>query len=281
MVAGFERGDGTGEDVDGFAEGESAGGDGAGTFAGERGVVEAAFAGDNQIGGGEFPFEVEPCGDEIEPWEEFRIGGRHEAEGNAAGGTGAGEIHERAGAAGMRAEEVGEARAFVIEAGEVGGAQAFLGAESGGGSAGTEEGIVDVAGDADRWERAVRKGVGGDGAGRDGGGAWGLGPGEGKAAGEVGDAGPVRGDGRGDGRIVGGVKGEAEGGEGAETEIVGRAAADTEENGGDAGAGGGETDEFTGADGGGVPQVALVGREEGEAGGGGHLHDGDGRGNVP
>ena len=266
--------------MDGFAEGESAGGDGAGTFAGERGVVEAAFAGDNQIGGGEFPFEVEPCGDEIEPREEFRIGGRHEAEGNAAGGTGAGEVHESVGAAGVRAEEEGEARAFVIEAGEVGWAQAFLWAVSGGGPAGTEEGIGDVAGDADRWERVGRKGAGGDGAGGEGDGVWGLGSGEGKAAGEVDDAGPVGGDGRGDARIVGGVTGEAEGGEGAEAEVARGAAADAEENGGDAGAGGGETDEFAGAEGRGVPRVALVGSEEGEAGGGGHLHDRDGRWNV-
>ena len=165
--------------MDGFAEGESAGGDGAGTFAGERGVVEAAFAGDHQIGGGEFTFEIEPCGDEIESWEEFRLGDRHEAEGNAAGGTGAGEVPERVGASGVRAEEVGEARAFVIEAGEVGGAQAFLGAVSGGGPAGTEEGIGDVAGDAKGRERAGGEGAGGDGAGGEGDGVWGLVAGEG------------------------------------------------------------------------------------------------------
>jgi hypothetical protein len=58
------------------------------------------------------------------------------------------------------------------------------------------------------------------------------------------------------------------------------AAANAEENGDDAGAGGGEADELAGADGGGVPRVALVGREEGEAGGGSHLHDRDGRWNV-
>ena len=86
----------------------------------------------------------------------------------------------------------------------------------------------------------------------------------------------MRMDGRGDGGAVRGVKREAEGREGTEAEVARRAAADTEENGDDTGAGGGETDEFAGAEGGGVPRVALFGGEEGEAGGGSHLDEGDG-----
>jgi hypothetical protein len=57
------------------------------------------------------------------------------------------------------------------------------------------------------------------------------------------------------------VKGEAEGREGAEAEVARGAAADAEEDGDDPGAGGGEGNEFAGAEGGGVPRVALVAGE--------------------
>jgi hypothetical protein len=198
--AGGECGDGTGEDVDGFAEGEGAGGDGAGAFAGERRVVEAALAGDDEIGGGEFVFEIEPRGDEIEAGKELGAGGGHEAERDAAGRAGAGSIHERIGALRVGAEQEREAGALVIEAREVGGAKAFLRAVGGGGAAGAEEGIGDVAGDADRAEGRARRGGGRRGA---------------RCADQW--AGMGGRDGFAESR---GVKREAEGGEGAEAEVA-------------------------------------------------------------
>lgn len=70
----------------------------------------------------------------------------------------------------------------------------------------------------------------------------------------------------------GGVR-EAEGGEEAAAAVVGGRAAETDEQMVDA-LTAGVGDEFAGAEGGGMKHIALVGMQEGEAGGGGHLDDG-------
>lgn len=120
-------GDGTGEDVDRFAEGGGAGGEGAGAFAAERAGIETALAGEHEVGGGEAGIEIEPSGDEVEAGDELRGGGRHEAERDAAGRTGAGDVHERVGFRAVGAKQEGEAGGFVVEAAEVGGAKALCG----------------------------------------------------------------------------------------------------------------------------------------------------------
>ena len=140
-------GDGTGEDVDRFAEGGGAGGESAGAFAAERAGIETALAGEDEIGGGEAGIEIEPSGDEVEAGDELRGGGRHEAERDAAGRTGAGDVHESVGLRAVGAEQEGEAGGFVVEAAEVGRAEALLRAVNRGGTVGAEEGIGDVAGD--------------------------------------------------------------------------------------------------------------------------------------
>ena len=59
-------------------------------FAAERAAVNFAFAGEDQVCGGDFRVEIEPCGDELEARDEFRITGNFEAEADAAGGTATG-----------------------------------------------------------------------------------------------------------------------------------------------------------------------------------------------
>lgn len=119
-----------------------------------------------------------------------------------------------------------------------------------GGTLGAEEGIGDVAGDPQRGQ------IGG------------------QPAVEPGNLGPTGGGGRIDQLTGGGDEIESEGGEGAEAKVAGGAAAEPEKDGGDAGTGG-EADEFAGAGGRGEPRIAGLGREQGEAGGGGHFDHGD------
>ena len=64
-----------GEDVDFFPEGERAGGDGAGTLALQRAVVEPALTRNHEIGDGEARLKVQPRGDKVETGEELRAGG--------------------------------------------------------------------------------------------------------------------------------------------------------------------------------------------------------------
>ena len=131
-------GDGTGEDVDRFAEGDGAGGKSAWAFAAERAGVETALAGEDEIGGGEAGIEIEPSGDEVEAGDELRGGCRHEAERDAAGRSGAGDVHERVGLRAVGTKQEGEAGGFVVEPAEVGWAQALLGAVNRGGAVGAE-----------------------------------------------------------------------------------------------------------------------------------------------
>ena len=84
----IERGtDAAREHLHASAEFAGARNDGAGAFSAEGGVVEPAFAGDDDVRGRDACFKVEPRGDERKPREQTRAGTAHEAERDAAGGA--------------------------------------------------------------------------------------------------------------------------------------------------------------------------------------------------
>ena len=229
-----------------MTDGES--GDDTGAFAGERGGVEAAFAGDDEVGGADAGFEVEPVADERATGDEAGGAGHAQAEGDAASRTGAGLHHEGARLVEMCAHFFRDVADGALKLGKILMGQAFLRREDGGGADGAEEGIGDIAGEAEVGQ---------------------MGP---RLAGEAQDGGKTRGCHMGK-RGAGGVaEFEADGFESTEAEVVGRAAADAEEDGARAGIGG-TGEKLAGAIGGCLPGVAFGGREEMEAAGLGHFED--------
>jgi hypothetical protein len=89
LVFGF---DGSGEGGDGLSERAGEVGDAHGAFTMERLRVEAAFAGDDEVGGGDAIAQVNEFSDEIESTGESGPAEAHEAEAEAAGGARAGDF---------------------------------------------------------------------------------------------------------------------------------------------------------------------------------------------
>ena len=247
--AGVPRGDLAGKHMHGLAKCQSPGGDGTRAFAAERTVVETALTRDDQVRGGNASLEIEPGRNEFEAGQKRGACGCHQAKGDAARGTRSGLIHKGVGLSALGAQQQAEPGAGVVELGKVGRKQALLRTINRGGPARAEEGVGDVARDADGRE------------GRN-------------FPGDVIDHVPSGGNGRPDGFVAAGEALKAESGKGAQPEVVRGTAADAEENGGGAGLGG-RGDELAGAERGGLPRVALVWRQQRETARRGHLDHGD------
>ena len=243
-------GDLAGEHMDGLAQRERAGDDGAGALAAERGGVEAALAGEHDVGRGNAGLEVQPGGDEFEAGQQTCADGRHQPERDAPGRARAGLVHQRVRLVAVRTEQQAEPRAGVIEFWEVGRLESLLRSIHGRCAASAEQRVGHIAGDANGRQR------------------------NGQFAGDAFDLVPARRAGRADVVAVMRNELETEGGQRAESEVVRGAPTDAKENGSRAClCGGGE--QLAGAESGGFPRVTLVGREECEPAGGGHFDDGD------
>jgi hypothetical protein len=124
----------------------------AGAFAGQRACVKAAFAGEHKVGGGEPRVEVEPRGDKLAAGNELRGSGTEQAKCDATRRAGPRRVHECIGLSAVGAEHERDTRAGVLKAAEVGGAQAFLRAVDCRCAARTEQRVVHIARDTERWE---------------------------------------------------------------------------------------------------------------------------------
>ncbi len=206
--------------------------------------VERTLAGDDKVGTGNAVREIEGFGDELEAGMKFGIEEVHHSETESTSCSGTGFIGEI-----LSAGDLDEVCEESFEDFLLGGGGAFLRSEDGGGAIGTEDGVVDIAGDINGREidelRAIND----------------------REIVETGGAGGER-------FFFRVEEKDAEGVGEANSAIVGGAPADSDEDALDAFLGGGVADHQAGAVGGGLEDVAIGSRDEFKAGGGGHFHDG-------
>lgn len=121
--------------------------DGADYFAHERLAVDAAFAGEDEVGVGDCTSQANCLGDYIYSRDKHYVGEGEEGKRDASGGAGAGFIAEWPTAGAF--EEIRPAGEAIIEDFDGLGVCAFLGAEDEGGAFWAAGGIEDVAGEGE------------------------------------------------------------------------------------------------------------------------------------